>query len=718
MRTNIFILSVSGLTVCLLLSGIGCDREHRDPSGVEDEQLPSQPLSASQATDATCSNYIVTVAWPFYRRYWVTPFLASPEAQRPWAKDALRLLEEDAFGSAASWVNGLADIRSETPALIDQGCTYPIIRWMFAQHLAQEGKSQEALAVLNAMAKEMEDQPSWPSLWQTLVRTSIRNQTEYKPQIEGAAADAFFATLADGTFASNETRVAWNFLCSCSMDSSTGLAHLLQTDKARGIDPWFVHMLKGTHAYNRAWRARGVGYADSVTSEGWNGYRAFIVQSRELFEQAWWMHPDIPETACNLIRVSQGDAQACRLWFDRALNSELDHSDAYQTYLFTLRPRWCGSLDQMEELADEAYSIGRFDTAAPVQCVFAYFAIADELREDWQQIFRKAGVYAKCSNALERHIQRTFNSNRGSRNYFNMALAYAAYGAGDYDTAARAVSRLERPPTDHMAFYDVRPPPPFNYVALSAIKGLNGPNKTLMRQIHLTASESPPQQGLAAISDIPCFRALSAPEADLLGYWEIELHKRLAVTTNERMDLMPTHGSLHCQGPWINYQDAWVYKQHTLHTTSEMCRLGTTVLLPCDGTFDVTLTTDQYTNAGTHFALALDSRLGTNGEQQSPALCLLRGPGEWCAFWGSRQGLDSKDFKALSDTRVFPDPSPRPIQVSIRSNKNRVSATVNGQTLFEDLDLSTSFHDKFRSGRLPFLFGGNVVITQWTFTPL
>lgn len=703
----------------LFLSETGCRRQKLESGQFKQPGNGQVNPVSSSATANTSSNYIATIALPFYTRFWVTPFLSTTEARRPWAKDAIRLLEEDAFGSAAGWVVGLADIRAETPNLIEKGCTYPVIRWMFAMHLINEGKTKEALEVLNEMVSEMENSRSaWPSVWQALVRTGIRNQVAYTPPIEAAAATAFYATLADGSFKPNEIRAAWDFLCACKMDTSTGLVNVLLSAKARNIDPWFVLMLQGKQNYNRAWSARGTGYACSVSTDGWQKFGTHITQSQQYFEQAWNLHPEIPTTACELIDSSRGHEDACRRWFDRAIKAEIDYGEAYRAYSFTLRPRWGGSLARMEELADEAYGTGRFDTDAPIQCVFCYFEIADELRENWQSIFQKTGVYEKCKTSLERHSEQTFDNNRVRRSYLNTALAYAAYGAGDFDTAGLALGRQGQPLTGHMAYDGARPPPPFNYLALSAIKGLNGPNKTTMRKIHQMAGDSQNQQAFTAITALPALLLLSAAEEDLLGYWEIELRKRLSGANKERFDLLPTHGSFNCQGPWINYDNAWVYTNHTLRATLPNSRLGTTVLMPHNGIFDLTFSiTDKTPDAHSHFGLALDSRLGTPGEEQGPAFCMAYENGHWAALWCSRSGKESHACKVLSEVRNLSEPVTKTFLLSIRSDEDRVSASVDGTPLFENLALSSAFHDKFKSGRLPFLFGANITITRWTFTP-
>ena len=712
------------LAVCAtILAGLGCDfrpEKCRPPECTTNRHSQNHPSSNSLDHGFnTYSNYIASVALPFYTRYWVTPFLASEEANKPYSKMALQLLEADAFGMAANWKTGLADIRSLTPALINAGCTYPVIRWMYAMHLAQEDRTDEALNVLLSLSSEMDTPQTWPSPWRILICSSIRNLTPYAPEIEGAASNVFFGALKDGTFKETETRVAWRFLCACDMESSTGLENILLSHYGAHIDPWFALMLQGVHGYNKAWTARGTGFANTVTNEGWEGFGNHITQSQKFLSQAWALHPEIPETACEMIHSSRGDSKACRLWFDRAIHAEIDNEGAYYAYRFTLRPRWGGSLDQMEALADEAYNTGRFDTDAPLQAVFSYFEIADELREDWQDIFRKPGVYEKCKRAIDARLNRTFDNNRARQNHFNTALAYAAFGAGDFDTAGQALSRLNRPLTGHLAYENVRPPVPLNFAAKTAIRGLTGPNKERMREIHLLTSQQRNQDALDAIATLQPLSRLSDSEEDYLGYLEVELNARTAKKTKNRISLLPSHGSRSCQGPWINYDNSWGFTGRTLTAAKSNSRLGTTVFLPRNGIFEVTFSTmHEDPKAHSHFGLALDSRLGTNGEEQGPAFSLSRESDRWNSLWCSRYGLDSRKSKMLASAKHLTNVTTNTFQVTLRSNDDRVSATVNGELLFDGLDVSSAFHDKFSMGRLPFLFGENIIITRLDFTPL
>ncbi len=47
--------------------------------------------------------------------------------------------------------------------------------------------------------------------------------------------------------------------------------------------------------------ARGGGYANTVTKEGWQGFSEHLAQARSDLTDAWNLHPDFPLAPCRMI---------------------------------------------------------------------------------------------------------------------------------------------------------------------------------------------------------------------------------------------------------------------------------------------------------------------------------------------------------------------------------------------------------------------------------
>lgn len=688
----------------------GCSRH---PAKLLDEAAPCyQPQPIPCGPDAmTGSNYLVAVAQPFYLRHWLEPFLASSEAQAPWKDDAVRLLKEESFGLAHGWRGAMADIRAQTPPLIDKGCAYPALRWMYAMHLEKQNRKDEALKLMAGLNAEATTNAAWPSPLRALAAYGVMRMASNETS-EAHLIDALFTTLTDGSFKTNETRVAWDFFEVCGMQKNPQLlARLLEADGTR-IDPWFALMMRGQRAYDQAWEARGGGYADTVTEEGWAGFRDAMKEAHGLLTRAWELHPEFPDAAVLMIDCVRGDRSACRKWFDRAVAAQLDALPAYSSYRFTLRPRWGGSLREMEAFAEECLNTRRFDTKVPLQYVSCLFNMADEAKDDWQALFQKPGVYDNCKMILESDLARTFGTNSVGNNYYNTALAYTAYAAGDYDTAWRARAKLRNPDGRYGFDRRVRPPPPFHDIAITLISGMNGPNQAAMRQADRLARNGNAGAALAALETLAESKKLTGDEADAAAYWEVELGKRLACEKGEWFSLIRPRSTRFLDGPWISYNNSWRFSNQTFRTESKNGLLGATVAMPREVEYELTFRPIQAdAQSPCHFGFALDSKPGTTVE--GPVLWLAREKGAWTSCWMRRFGPDARSSRALSEVTPLKLGATDAIHVAVASRNDRVTAVVNGQTVCDKLDFSDLFYDRLRSGRLPYLFGSSVILTEW-----
>jgi hypothetical protein len=57
---------------------------------------------------------------------------------------------------------------------------------------------------------------------------------------------------------------------------------------------WLALVLDGENHIQQAWLARGNGYANTVTEQGWQGFREHLKDARKSLEQAWKLQPGFP----------------------------------------------------------------------------------------------------------------------------------------------------------------------------------------------------------------------------------------------------------------------------------------------------------------------------------------------------------------------------------------------------------------------------------------
>ena len=675
-----------------------------------DPRFKSKPIPCGPDA-ATHSNYVVTVAHPFYLRHWLGPLNAAAYAQAPWKEDAALLLREETFGLAYGWTGAMANIRAKTVPLIERGCTCPAIRWMYAVYLEREKREEEARKLMQQLSDEVATNSFCTSPLKAFAAYGVMRLSSNETS-EARLVDALATTLTDGSFKTNETRVAWDFLDRCDMRKNPRLLAKLDALGVSAIDPWFALMMRGQAAYDKAWAARGGGYASTVTEEGWGGYNTAIQEAQDCLTKAWERHPDIPDAAVLMIDCSRGNREACRMWFDRAVAAQMDKGAAYSSYRFTLRPRWGGSLSRMRAFAEECLNTQRFDTEVPLQYVMGLYDMADETKEGWQAIFQQPGAYEQCRHVLTNDLAKSFGRNWIGARYYNTALAYTACAVNDYDEAWRVFGNLRTPDGNYAFDNRIRPPPPSHDVMMTLIPAMNGPNKDALRAADKLARTGAEEEALSAFRALIESKRLTDDELDGASYWALELGKRQACAHGEWFSLIPACSTPYLDGPWISFHNSWTFSNQTFRTESQNGLLASNIALPRDVRYELAVAPiNSDPLAPCYFGFSLDSKPGTTLE--GPVLWLARNKGAWTTSWVRRFGSEARNSRTIATEQTLDLGATNVLHISVISRDNKVTTSVNGRQTCDNLDLSAFFYDTLRSGRLPYLFGSQVVLTEW-----
>ncbi|MEM8678185.1 MAG: tetratricopeptide repeat protein, partial [Planctomycetota bacterium] len=167
-------------------------------------------------------------------------------------------------------------------------------------------------------------------------------------------------------------------------------------------NPWLRHTLMGQFRVDNAWNQRGSGFAHTVTDEGWAAFRENMEDAAQHFTTAWEMDPQNPVASAEMIMVAEndyGDAST-REWFDRSVAAQMDFPKAYWQYLYTLRPRWGGSWEEMVAFGEECLATERFDTAVPLVYIDAVCGVAQE-QENWEQTLNDDDIFDRFVEILD-----------------------------------------------------------------------------------------------------------------------------------------------------------------------------------------------------------------------------------------------------------------------------------------------------------------------------
>lgn len=209
--------------------------------------------------------------------------------------------------------------------------------------------------------------------------------------------------------------------------------------KAGKRSEWLTLVLEGSSDIDKAWRARGNGWANSVTEQGARDFAGDLMRARLALTQAWQLNTNYPLAADNMMNVALGAGSIgeMRLWFDRAIAAQLDDSEAWSRMRWGLRPRWYGSEESMLAFGITALNTRRYDTDVPRRFFDSVTDLeSEEGLPDGGHIFGRDDVWPRMQELYEGYLAYTAKANEYS-NGWHSTYAVVAYLAGKYDVAAQ-----------------------------------------------------------------------------------------------------------------------------------------------------------------------------------------------------------------------------------------------------------------------------------------
>lgn len=204
-------------------------------------------------------------------------------------------------------------------------------------------------------------------------------------------------------------------------------------------NPWLVGAICGFYHVEEGWEVRGGGYANTVTDDGWVGFKEHMSSARRNLVDAWGIAPQFPDVSAKMITVSMGQSTGEeRLWFDRAVQAQFDYYRAYSSYIWSLRPRWGGSLNEMYAFGLECLETDRFDTRVPSLFYRSLKDIADD--QEHYGFWKRPGVYEQCMVYFESRKSEPNPSDEPP--WWDSMKAATAWRMGRYDDSVYWMKRL------------------------------------------------------------------------------------------------------------------------------------------------------------------------------------------------------------------------------------------------------------------------------------
>ncbi len=142
-------------------------------------------------------------------------------------------------------------------------------------------------------------------------------------------------------------------------------------------EPWF--RFRGLVEIQRAWEARGTGFANTVNDQGWEGFRKHLSQAESSLTKAWQMNSNVARTAYLMMDLELGHGrgrETMETWFNRAMALDTNYYDAAKLMSYYLEPRWYGSEEEALAFARTCATQGKWGGSVPLVLVDTHRSLA------------------------------------------------------------------------------------------------------------------------------------------------------------------------------------------------------------------------------------------------------------------------------------------------------------------------------------------------------
>ncbi len=295
---------------------------------------------------------------------------------------------------------------------------------------------------------------------------------------------------------------------------------------------WMKKTLLGRYYIDEAWRARGSGWAGTVSDEGWKGFESNLKAAQRSLTEAWEMYPDLPEPAYLMIIVSKGCGEVPERiqWFNRAAAAQADYFDAYNALRNALQPRWEGSVELMKQFGDACFDSGLYRQDVVMRMLWMYKYAASEVEDyRWQTVYQNPEVMSRIDECLHEWCVERSRNKSGEENYFAAMTIFQLY-AGNFD---EAVKRYKEQGAEKFAekvnFFYTRRNLYFNtwIDPVESLKWLSGPHGIRIAKAMRSFIDGENRQALKELDAILSLKDLDKSErnylADLWGRYKLSV---------------------------------------------------------------------------------------------------------------------------------------------------------------------------------------------------
>jgi hypothetical protein len=386
-----------------------------------------------------------------------------------WDEPATNALAEFAASRSQSVVpdeDWATIIRTNCDAAVQAGCDDPMIRYLYVRFsMSQTNSAQDLAKAFCDVALDMQ-KSSYQSIRKFYASSRALDQLFFaygtntaaiseSQEIMADVSQNLFPTIQDKTLPVEEVYEVCHYALQLATGSANGYARLYNDMEGPLFSNWpnapTSWLLKGESYLQMAWLARGTGYANNVTQEGWKSFGERLVTARSALEKAWQLNPKNPRIPTLMIRVDEAQQKSrddMELWFNRAMTLDPNNYEACKNKLHYLYPQWYGSRDEMIAFGRECVASTNWGGYVPMILVDAhtdcntYSQDSDEVK---QAYWKQPDVWPDIKAAYDRFFEIKPNATDIYKNY-----AWYAYHAEQWDAFNELVPKVR--PVDYNFF--------------------------------------------------------------------------------------------------------------------------------------------------------------------------------------------------------------------------------------------------------------------------
>lgn len=192
---------------------------------------------------------------------------------------------------------------------------------------------------------------------------------------------------------------------------------------------------RGIFLIRSGWEARGSGFANTVTEEGWKTFHERLTEARKVLHESWELKPNDYRTANFMLMVEKaigGDRDEMEKWFERAMKAFPMNKKACEQKLDWLDPKWHGNLEDLMAFGRACRDTKNWEAGITLQLADAHFRASQHLdKEEKTRYLRSQEVRGDIQKVYEEYLKHYPGDNEERSRYAAYCYVCGLYTESD-----------------------------------------------------------------------------------------------------------------------------------------------------------------------------------------------------------------------------------------------------------------------------------------------